>query len=86
MKLLEIKQNIEAALQSLEPSEIRVHRESADLVKVLIMSDAFKDMSLFRRVNTCVQLIHKHACLHYLFQVEPVTVEEFKERLMPWPE
>lgn len=91
MSKKQIQETVEARLRELEPTEVRVHIESDDVLKVLVLSDMFRGMALGKRITACVNLLcdsvtNEDDDLPYLFIVEPVTPEEFKERLMPWPE
>ena len=86
MNLEKIKAKVTNALQTMEPTEVRVCRADTEVVKVLVLSERFKGVSVFDRIDACSKLLVRHADLHYLFIVEPVTPEEFKQRLAPWPE
>lgn len=88
-----IQSEIETALDSLEPVEVKLHLEPNKLL-VLVLSDKFEEEpysnSFYHRISKCLDLITDYASDElnesYDILVEPVTPAEFKERLVPWPE
>lgn len=80
--------DIEAALATMDPVEVRVNFESEDQLNILVLSKKFKDIGLAKRLTQCIELLCDYAeevVEKYDFIVEPVTPIEFKDRLIPWP-
>ncbi len=88
MSRSDLVRQIESALAELEPTEVRVHFEDDDVALVLVLSDQFKDVGMFKRITRCIDLIdaHSEVLSELTTLVEPVTPSEFKDRLVPWPE
>lgn len=92
MNMKQTQKAVANALSKLEPTDVRVHQQRADVLNILVISPLFRDMPLSKRISACMNLLCDTSDLllddmglHYLFTVEPVTAEEFKERLIPWP-
>lgn len=86
----DIQLDVESALSKLDPTEVRTHKDEDmhNSVKVLVLSRTFQGMSLKDRFKTCHSLISDYAedvSDRYLVVVEPVTPEEYRKRIVPWP-
>jgi len=83
-----IRSRLIKGLADLEPSCISVRRDGKNFIKILVVSEHFKNVGVYTRIKLLLNRVTKILSdieAQFLMTVEPVTKEEFSKRSVKWP-